>query len=221
MKIILSGLVQLLLTIILHAQVNESQINALLSGKKNDADQEIIASLGVDSIDVFLDRLSKENDQNKLPLYVKIVGIKYRQFSDTFSPIRKEQILTALSFKIREVSDVPPRAYLIQSSLAHLSGINHPVISQLADVYMRSGDEWTKSAAQALKDSVREKQHRALEKDTSPVPTQQPPIPKEPEAKSTTSSPGEEPASSTPWSIIVVLIVAALGLLWLLLKRRS
>lgn len=36
-----------------------------------------------------------------------------------------------------------------------------------------------------------------------------------------TSSPSEEPTSSMPWSIIVVLIVAALGLLWLLLKRRS
>jgi hypothetical protein len=31
----------------------------------------------------------------------------------------------------------------------------------------------------------------------------------------------EESAASTPWSIIGVLIVAALGLLWLLLKRRS
>lgn len=34
-------------------------------------------------------------------------------------------------------------------------------------------------------------------------------------------TPQEKAASSTPWSIIVVLIVAALGLLWLLLKRRS
>jgi hypothetical protein len=32
---------------------------------------------------------------------------------------------------------------------------------------------------------------------------------------------GEEPAPSTPWSIIIVLIVTAGGLLWLLLKRRS
>lgn len=31
----------------------------------------------------------------------------------------------------------------------------------------------------------------------------------------------EEPPSSTPWSIIVVLIVAATGLLWLLLKGRK
>jgi hypothetical protein len=31
----------------------------------------------------------------------------------------------------------------------------------------------------------------------------------------------EEPTSSTPWSIIVVLIFAAIGLLWLLLKNRK
>jgi len=44
---------------------------------------------------------------------------------------------------------------------------------------------------------------------------------KAPETNPTEPTPGEEPTSSTPWSIIVVLIVAALGLLWLLLKRRS
>lgn len=33
--------------------------------------------------------------------------------------------------------------------------------------------------------------------------------------------PSEEPTSSTPWSIIVVLIVAAIGLLWLLVKKRK
>lgn len=36
-----------------------------------------------------------------------------------------------------------------------------------------------------------------------------------------TPTPSEEPASSTPWSIIVVFIVAAIGLLWLLLKKRK
>ena len=40
-------------------------------------------------------------------------------------------------------------------------------------------------------------------------------------AMPTKSTPSEEPSSSMPWSIIVVLIAAALGLLWLLLKRRS
>ena len=46
-------------------------------------------------------------------------------------------------------------------------------------------------------------------------------MPKAIEAKPTATTPSEEHASSTPWSIIVVLIVAATGLLWLLLKRRS
>jgi hypothetical protein len=41
------------------------------------------------------------------------------------------------------------------------------------------------------------------------------------ETKPRPSSQSEEPTSSTPWSIIVVLIVAATGLLWLLLKRRA
>jgi len=35
------------------------------------------------------------------------------------------------------------------------------------------------------------------------------------------SPPSDEPASSTPWSIIVVLIAAAIGLLWLLVKNRK
>ncbi|MFM2169523.1 MAG: hypothetical protein RIS79_3894 [Verrucomicrobiota bacterium] len=41
------------------------------------------------------------------------------------------------------------------------------------------------------------------------------------EAKPTLSTASEEPASSTPWSIIAVLIVAATGLLWLLVKKRK
>ena len=50
----------------------------------------------------------------------------------------------------------------------------------------------------------------------------QPPATKHaPESKPTPTTPLEEPTSSMPWSIIVVLIVTAGGLLWLLLKRRS
>ena len=45
--------------------------------------------------------------------------------------------------------------------------------------------------------------------------------PKAPEAKPTQATPSEEPTSSAPWSIIVVLIVAATGLLWLLVKKRK
>ena len=44
---------------------------------------------------------------------------------------------------------------------------------------------------------------------------------KEPEAKPTVPTPSEKPASSISWNIIMMLIVAGCGLLWLLLKRRS
>lgn len=50
---------------------------------------------------------------------------------------------------------------------------------------------------------------------------QLPTPPKAPEAKPAPSPPREEPTSSTPWSIIVVLIVAATGLLWMLVKNRK
>jgi hypothetical protein len=54
------------------------------------------------------------------------------------------------------------------------------------------------------------------------VPTVQPTAPtKALEAKSKSSTPSEEPTTSAPWSIIVVLIVAATGLLWLLVKKRN
>ena len=46
-------------------------------------------------------------------------------------------------------------------------------------------------------------------------------VPQKAPAPKTATPPSPEPSSSTPWSIIVVLIVAACGLLWLLFKRRS
>jgi hypothetical protein len=44
---------------------------------------------------------------------------------------------------------------------------------------------------------------------------------KAPSTKPAPALPNEEPSSTTPWGIIVVLLVAAIGLLWLLLKRRA
>lgn len=50
----------------------------------------------------------------------------------------------------------------------------------------------------------------------------QPTAPKKaPSTATASATPSEERTSSTPWSIIVVLIVAATGLLWLLVKNRK
>lgn len=64
-------------------------------------------------------------------------------------------------------------------------------------------------------------QESVAEPRPNPPPSVQPPAPKKASEAKPTTPPSEAPTSSTPWSIIVVLIVAASGLLWLLLKRRS
>lgn len=60
---------------------------------------------------------------------------------------------------------------------------------------------------------------------TSPPPSSPNLLPsppkKAPETKLTTSTPSEEPTSSTPWSIIVGLVVVMVGSLWLLFKARK
>ena len=61
---------------------------------------------------------------------------------------------------------------------------------------------------------------RALPKITKAGSIPQP-LKTAPEAMATVPTPSEAPASSTPWSIIVVLIVAATGLLRLLVKNRK
>ncbi|MGD9748781.1 MAG: hypothetical protein AB7V57_20740 [Verrucomicrobiales bacterium] len=71
----------------------------------------------------------------------------------------------------------------------------------------------------------------ATAQQTEPSPASLPQSPQSTQSKSskatssasqpTAATPSKEPTSSTPWSIIVVLTVAAISLLWLLLKRRS
>ena len=59
----------------------------------------------------------------------------------------------------------------------------------------------------------------------SVIPPAVPAVPTAPKKAPSTapapSTPSEEPTSSTPWSVIIVLIVAATGLLWLLVKKRK
>jgi hypothetical protein len=55
---------------------------------------------------------------------------------------------------------------------------------------------------------------------SAPLPIVQPPAPKPTPSTAPTAVPDEEAASSTPWGIIVVLIVAATGFLWLVLKKE-
>ncbi len=59
-----------------------------------------------------------------------------------------------------------------------------------------------------------------LPDDAKVPPTVQSPVSKA-SIESKPTAPSNEPTSSTPWSLIVILIVSATGLLWLVLKRRA
>ena len=65
----------------------------------------------------------------------------------------------------------------------------------------------------------------AEQPSTTTTPTSPTPLPPTRQVKTSevkpAPPPNEEPTSSTPWSIIVVLIVAATGLLWLLVRKRK
>lgn len=63
------------------------------------------------------------------------------------------------------------------------------------------------------------KQEPDTSKTTAPLTASKQSPSKTSEAKALTTS--EEPTSSTPWSIIVVLIVGVIGLLWFLLKKAK
>lgn len=219
------------LSMILQAQqaTDDDKVATLLSGRKNPGDQQVIASLGIGSLDSLLARLKSEHAQNKVPIYARLIGLKYRQFSENLTPAKQTEIITLICSKIKAIKDEGQTAYLIQSSLEHLHGIDHPAVLQLTEEYSKSDVEWTRKAAQSLKATLSGSEVEQAGPISAPraTPTPQPPpvvrppTPEAPEAKPTPTTPSVETASSTPWSIIVVLIVAALGLLWLLLKRRS
>lgn len=120
---------------------------------------------------------------------------------------------------------------ILQSQTASLSPANRDLLkAQLVKVEAFIANppplpvaRWRQAFAkeQAAKDQLA----KPMASQTSPSNsstglTPAPPSRRQIEAKPT-STPSEETTSSTPWSIIVVLIVAAIGLLWLLLKRRS
>jgi hypothetical protein len=208
----------------LHSQStsDDEKISRLLTGRKNPSDEDAIASLGVGALDSLVKRLEAEQDLNKLPLYSRLISIKYRQFAASLPASKKARILDVLCSKIRNVRDEGSTAYLIQSALGHLHGMSEPQVLQLAEGYLRSQTEWTRKAAQGLRASMLDESQPAKFEDQHPA---APPIPagvKKPDAQpSRPIQPNQGSTSSTPWSIIVILIVAASGLLWLVLKRRS
>lgn len=64
-----------------------------------------------------------------------------------------------------------------------------------------------------------DKANKTTPNKTSPETDTQPAVPKTPKSEPTPSTRVEEPLLSTQWPVVSVVIVAALGLLWVLLKK--
>ncbi len=121
-------------------------------------------------------------------------------------------------------------SYLIHRQFLRQLIVNMAVAIKRAD---QDGDEqWEKSVLQEARASTIGAVTPQKDQGASVAPTQPditsplpsaslPPTTKAVPTPKPTRAPDEEPPSSTPWSVIVTLIVAAGGLLWLLLKRRS
>jgi hypothetical protein len=94
--------------------------------------------------------------------------------------------------------------------------------TDLGSLRLSIGDaEFTVSADLKSPPHLSEQQQQGADPSTTP-PSVMPPAPKNATStKRLTSTPTKEPASSTMWSIIVVLIVTVIGLLWLVLKKRK
>jgi hypothetical protein len=113
-------------------------------------------------------------------------------------------------------SDEAQLVKAIEACIARLEGRAAPEIAvswkgQLIGVNRQAMSEWTRTSKSAP---------TVTTPRPKPPPVVQPPAPKKaPEAKSVAAN--EESTTSTPWSVIVVLIVAAAGLLWLLVKNRK
>jgi hypothetical protein len=140
------------------------------------------------------------------------------QAAKALGPLDRESAKAILIALVDEKSEVSPTANRLLTSLAEQMGEAAPPPYPEID----SSYEWFERSIGSL----------ALPRFAGPTGDQQlhgttpqtispNPMPEAPETNLTLPTPSEEPPSSTLWSVIVILIVAALGLLWLLLKRRS
>lgn len=156
MKILFISLLWLFSIPVARAQQQRSDdewVAILLVGKKFPGDHEVIASLGINSIDSLMLRLRDESHQNSLPRYSYLIGVKYRQFSEKLTPEKRSQILIPLCSKIKAIKDEGTSSYLIQSSIGSLHGIDHPALRELVELYIQSDIDSTREAARSLKGS--------------------------------------------------------------------
>ena len=123
--------------------------------------------------------------------------------SGKLSQKQREQVLRAID-RVKAFQANPP---------PYLS----PKWREVAAELQRAFDKWSKAPQQTGTQPATDQPRP----EASIPPIAQTPAPKTaPETKPTTSTPSEQPTPSTPLAVVAVVVVAAIGLLVLLLKRR-
>lgn len=172
---------------------------------------------GVNTVPILTEIVEKNAGPFNRPRAVTLLAGEYLRHEGELEPAQKTRTLTAL---VRLAKGL--EGYELVQAIVGLKGIDSDLIRSFANELQTSSNEDVRNAARALSESV--KPHGSSDKSSSPsFPQPQAAQPvaqkKAPATQPTTSPPSEEPTSSTPWAVIAVVVVAAIGLLVLLLKR--
>lgn len=225
MKICIQVIIVFCLPFILLGQPEmQAKIESLInSAEFKGTEREALQSLPMESLPQLTAILERASEDMVFSRSIAMIGIKFAQFEENLAEPEKARIARAVIDGCKRA----PRNLLPQNLLS-LAAIRRTEVTTFAATLLNDDDPSVKAAAQRLVEIGGHRERPDPDSQAkpnpqpNPPPTVKPPAPeKAPEAKPTISTPSGEPASSTPWSIIVMLIVAACGLLLLVLKRRS
>ena len=128
----------------------------------------------------------------------------------TFPPELKEE-LPKLGVEYIAVGE-PGKNRFVIAKLLEASEENVKLVNDLFSMTLKEDKS-------PLQPATHSSTNQSPPKASTPPIVQTPAQKKAPEAKPTSTTTAEP--SSTPWSVVVVLVVAATGLLWLLVKNRK
>ena len=223
MKICMPVILSLCLPCILLGQSEmQTKLESLInSAEFKGAEREALQSLPVESLPQLTTILEQASEDIVFSRSIAMIGMKFAQFEPNLSEPERARLAQVVIDGCKRA----PRSLLPQNLLS-LSAIRRTEITTFAATLLNDDDPSVKAAAQRLVEIGSPRDVPNSNKQAEPISlpninaTVQSPAPtKAPEPMPT--APSDGPTSSTSWSVIVVLIVAATGLLWLLLKRRS
>ncbi len=175
------------------------------------SEREMLQTLPIDAVPLLTNELINiPKAQNHTRAFF-LLATKFAQCEEQLEGPNRDAAVNALLDRIRpSPNPSDDEAVSVRGNLKLLSGItDQRIIDAISVAHTALNGEEPKKQAMPQRGSI------------SDVIKPIQPTAKVAEAKSTPPTPSEEPTSSTPWSMIVVLVMAALGLLWLLVKKRK